>query len=97
MTTSTLIKESFHRLREQDPNRKFGNPNIRTDAIPAGLKVRRHNARQFNTRIQDIVGNLRKCGYNLNECVAQLNGPLEITTRRGVTWTRHSLARVLAY
>jgi DNA invertase Pin-like site-specific DNA recombinase len=94
--TRVRIRETFRILKERD-GRTFGNPNIVTDAIPAGLEVRRRNASQFNTRIQDIVVNLRKCGYNLKECVAQLNGPLEITTRRGATWTRQSLARVLSY
>ena len=94
--TRIRIKETFRILKEKD-GRTWGNPNILTDAQPEGLKVRKQNAAKFNARIQDIVVNLRSCGYNLNQCVTQLNEQLQITTRRGSLWSRQSLARVLAY
>lgn len=94
--TRIRIKETFRILKERD-GRKWGNPNIMKDAHGKGIEVRKENARKFNTRIKEIVGNLRSCGYNLNGCVNQLNEQLMITTRRGNTWTRQSLSRVLSY
>lgn len=94
--TKIRIKETFRILKERD-GRVWGNPNIVKDAVPAGLKVRKENAAKFNLRIQEIVGNLRTCGYNQIQCVALLNEQLQITTRRGSKWSPQSLRRVLAY
>ena len=97
MTTSALLKESFRRRREQNPNIKFGNANIMRDAHAKGLCLRVSNARAFNTRIQEVVADLKSQGYNNTQCVAQLNDELKITTRRGCLWSRQALCRVLKY
>tara|TARA_R110002020_G_scaffold135565_1_gene302731 strand:+ start:2940 stop:3623 length:684 start_codon:yes stop_codon:yes gene_type:complete len=95
--TRIRVRETYRLLKEQDPSRKFGNPNIVKDAQPKGLKIRMDNAREFNTRIQGIVADLRMAGYNLTQCVAQLNDELKITTRRGCLWSAPALCRVLKY
>ena len=97
MTTSALLKESFRQRREQNPNIKFGNPNIMRDAHAKGLHTRVSNAKEFNAQIQEVVGALQSKGYTQTQCVALLNDELKITTRRGCRWSRPSLRRVLKY
>jgi len=95
--TKIRVRETYRLLREQDPSRVFGNPNIVKDAQPKGLKIRIDNAKVFNIRIQRIVADLQMAGYNLTQCVAQLNEELKITTRRGSLWSLPSLCRVMRY
>tara|TARA_R110002110_G_scaffold415341_1_gene649319 strand:+ start:500 stop:1183 length:684 start_codon:yes stop_codon:yes gene_type:complete len=95
--TKVRVRETYRLLKEQDPSRKFGNKNIVSDATQIGRKIRMANAAEFNTRIQGIVADLKRAGYNLTQCVAQLNDELMITTRRGSLWSLPSLSRVLKY
>ena len=95
--TKVRVRETYRLLKEQDPSRKFGNKNIVSDATQIGRKIRMANAAEFNTRIQGIVADLKRAGYNLTQCVAQLNDELMITTRRGSLWSLPSLCRVLKY
>tara|TARA_R110002020_G_scaffold384158_1_gene594793 strand:- start:288 stop:617 length:330 start_codon:yes stop_codon:yes gene_type:complete len=97
MTTSALVKESYARRRAEDPNAKFGDPNILTNAQPIGVKVVKQNAKQFNTKIQGICSDLKRAGYiTLKELSAKLND-IGLTTRRGAQFNVHNLHRVLKY
>ena len=89
------VRESMRILKEQQ-GRVWGNPRITETASPASLKVRKHNARVFNTRISNLVDDLKNAGYSLKECVSRLND-LGVTTRRGRAWTYHLLYRVVNY
>ena len=97
INTSVRVKAAYQTLKTQDPNLKWGNPNMATTAQPVGVQVRKENASRFNARIQAICDDLNKAGYcNLNVLVLKLN-QLGIKTRRGSTFSVRNLSRVLNY
>jgi len=92
---SSRVSSSMQHLIQQ--GRTFGNPRIHTTAHPASLKVRKSNAADFNQKIQGIVSDLFKSGYNtLQEQAARLND-MGLGTRRGASWSAANLQRVMAY
>ena len=91
------ISQTIQHLKKNDPDRKFGNPNIRTTAVPAALKVRKANARAFNQKISSLLKELNEVGYATLQAKADRLNELGITTRRNASWTRSSVRRVLNY
>ena len=97
INTSIRVKATYTTLKAQDPNKAWGNPRMLETATPVGLKVRKSNAREFNTHIQGIVSDLKKAGYcTLADIAVRLN-QLGVKTRRGCDFNIHSLHRVLNY
>jgi len=92
--TSIRVSSSIKHLKEKYPDRVFGNPNLFADYGAEAIKVRRDNARVFNSRLNGIVDDLRKAGYtSLKEQVIRLND-MGITTRRGKPFTYQNLYRI---
>ena len=97
MSTSALIKAAYQTMKASNPNLRWGDPNMATNAQPIGVKVRKENASKFNKKIQHIVYDLKLAGYSdLKILVDKLN-QLGIMTRRGNTFTVRNLSRVLTY
>lgn len=97
INTSIRVKAAYQHLKNENPNLKWGNPNIMATAHPEGLKVRKANAAAFNSRIQSICADLNRAGYcSRREMAVRLN-ELGLTTRRGQSFTRDNLKRVLNY
>ena len=92
---SLRVSSAMQHLIKQ--GRKFGNPRIKTTCIPAGLKVRKQNAADFNDKLKGLANDLDKSGYKtLDSKVSRLN-ELGFQTRRGCDWTQANLYRVLSY
>tara|TARA_R110000824_G_C15216244_1_gene677158 strand:+ start:413 stop:1075 length:663 start_codon:yes stop_codon:yes gene_type:complete len=89
------IKSTMQLLKERD-GRVWGNPSINETAYPAGLAVRKANASVFNSRIKELIADLKAAGYTLKQCVSKLNN-LGVRTRRNKQWTYHLLYRVVNY
>tara|TARA_R100001079_G_scaffold82647_1_gene45953 strand:+ start:309 stop:974 length:666 start_codon:yes stop_codon:yes gene_type:complete len=97
INTSERVKATYKMLKEKDPNHKWGDPNMATNAQPIGVIVRKKNAKEFNTKIQGICADLKRAGYTtLKELSAKLND-IGLTTRRGAQFNVHNLHRVLNY
>jgi len=97
LNTSVRVKAAYRTLKEKDPSHKWGNPRMATTAQPIGVKVRKANALNYNSKIQDICIDFRKAGYcTLSSLAVKLN-QLGITTRRGNQFTASNLRRVLNY
>jgi len=97
INTSVRVKAAYETLKSQNPNLRWGDPNMAKNAQPIGVKVRKANAAKFNARIQSVVSDLRLAGYtDLNVLVAKLSD-LGIMTRRGNPFTVRNLSRVLNY
>ena len=91
------IAATHKTLKQANPNHPWGNPRIKETATPVGLKVRKQNAREFNSKIQGLCEDLKRAGYlTLKELSGKLN-ELGFTTRRGNAFTIANLQRVLAY
>ena len=89
------VKAGMKQAKVRNPSIKFGNPNIRTTAIPAGLKVRVENARKFNARIKRLVSSLTKSGPATYNAIASMLNDFGITSRRGSRWNAANIRRVL--
>ena len=97
LNTSVRVKACYQTMKAENPDLKWGNPNILKDAQPLGLQVRQDNARAFNLRIQGIVSDFRLAGYcTLAQLAIRLN-EYGVTTRRGNSFTPQNLRRVLNY
>tara|TARA_Y100000310_G_C20690703_1_gene822003 strand:- start:2109 stop:2777 length:669 start_codon:yes stop_codon:yes gene_type:complete len=97
LNTSVRVKACYKTMKAENPDLKWGNPNILKDAQPLGLKVRQSNAREFNMRIKGMVTDFKAAGYcTLPELALRLN-EYGVTTRRGNSFTPQNLRRVLNY
>jgi len=97
INTSVRIKATFQTLKAKDPAKAWGNPRMAQTATPIGLRVRKANAREYNTHIQGVVADLKNAGYcTLSDIAVRLN-ELGMATRRGNDFTIHNLHRVLQY
>jgi DNA invertase Pin-like site-specific DNA recombinase len=94
---SLRTRHVMRHLKATDPNFKPGNPRIRETAVPASLKVRKKSAAAFNSRLQTLLVELNQIGYDTLLSKATRLNELQITTRRGATWTPSSVARVARY
>ena len=91
------ISQTIQHLKRNNPERKWGNPNIRTTAVPASLKVRKSNAREFNQKMASLLNELHEVGYATLQAKADRLNELGITTRRNASWSPSSVHRVLNY
>ena len=97
LNTSVRVKACYQTMKAQNPDLKWGNPNILNDAQPLGLKVRKANAKTYNERIQSMVSDFRLAGYcTMTQLSLRLN-EYGVTTRRGNQFTPQNLRRVLNY
>ena len=95
--TSLRVKASYKHLKKQDPNFKWGNPNMAEKVQPLGEKVRKENASLFNSRIQSIAKDLQSAGYSRIIDIAERLNVMGLSTRRGKPFTYNNLQRILAY
>jgi len=94
VNTSVRVSSSIKHLKQKYPDRLFGNHNLFKEYGAQAIEVRQSNARQFNSRIQGIVDDLRKAGYTTtHNQVSRLN-EMGITTRRGKPFTYQNLYRI---
>ena len=64
---------------------------------PIGERVRKANAMAFNKHIQQLCNDFNKAGYcTLDKLAVKLN-EVGVTTRRGKTFNKNNLQRILAY
>jgi len=97
INTGVRVKAAYANLKAQGAAAKWGNPRIAETAVPAAIAVRKRNAAEFNSRIQSIVSDYRKAGYeDLNVIAAKLNDELGLRTRRGQRFNYHNLYRIVA-
>ena len=80
--TVALLKKKGH---------TFGNPNIKTDAQPLGVKAATASANDFNIKINKTVAELKLAGYTRIEDIANRMNELNIKTRRGSNWNYNNL------
>ena len=95
MTTSALVKESFRRRREEDPDLKFGNPNLYAEQGAKAIAVRQSNAEKFNFHIKAVSEKLKNEGYNTVAAQVLRLNELNFRSRRGEEFNYQSLYRVL--
>ena len=91
------VKATYKMLKDKNPDHPWGNPNMGTDVQPLGEKVRKDNARTFNTKIQTLCSDLRKAGYLTLDSLAVKLNEIGVTTRRGSPFTVRNLHRILNY
>ena len=95
MSASRLAKEAHVRYKEGS-GRGWGQGS-KTAAWENSLKIRSANAAKFNKKIQIICTDLHYQGhYSIQSKAAKLND-MGIRTRRGCTFSRSSLRRILEY
>tara|TARA_R110001583_G_scaffold77091_3_gene210196 strand:+ start:540 stop:869 length:330 start_codon:yes stop_codon:yes gene_type:complete len=94
MHISTLIKEGIAKRKKQGV--AWGNPDMRTTAVPASLKVRKDNARQFNDKILFLIKDMIKGEDRptYDEIASRLN-KLGLRTRRGSTFAASNVFRIM--
>tara|TARA_R110000824_G_scaffold142168_1_gene309131 strand:- start:215 stop:538 length:324 start_codon:yes stop_codon:yes gene_type:complete len=97
MSTSALVKDSYRRLKEIDPNHPWGNPEMGSKVQPLGEAKRKLNAKEFNLRIQGFCGDLKEEGHCTLRLLSVKLNEIGIVTRRGKHFTRHNLYRILSY
>ena len=91
------VKATYETLKAKNPDHPWGNPNMGTHVQPLGEQVRKHNARQFNIKIQQLCSDLKMAGYcTLSSLAVKLND-IGISTRRGSSFTASNLQRILNY
>ena len=97
VNTSVRVRATYKKMKNEDPDLRWGNPRMMETAHPIGLKVRKENALSFNTRIQGICADLRVAGYcTLDALALQLNH-IGLSTRRGNSFNKTNLHRILNY
>lgn len=91
------VKACYQTLKAKDPNHPWGNPNMADKVQPIGERVRKANAMAFNKHIQQLCNDFNKAGYcTLDKLAVKLN-EVGVTTRRGKTFNKNNLQRILAY
>jgi DNA invertase Pin-like site-specific DNA recombinase len=92
---SVRVKAGMAAAKERNPNVQFGNPRIKETAIPAGLAVRKENAKVFNLRIKGLVEKLTDGKKISVRAIAELLNDFGVKTRRGTAWSGPNLRRLL--
>ena len=90
---SERVKQAYKTLKQKNSDLVWGKP-IDDEVRSMGLAVRKENALNFNTHIISVVNDLLSAGYSLVDIPNRLN-QLQITTRRGKTFTYHNLLRII--
>ena len=102
MNTSALVKEAYQRKKREAletgiPMKPWGNPEMVSKVQPMGQAVRRENARKYSAAICGMLSEIDPDDKLTLEAKAEALNAIGSTSRRGRTWNKHSLHRVIAY
>ena len=89
------VSAAMQMLKAQ--GRVFGNPRIRTTAIPAAAKANRQLAATFRTHILGVINDLQKAGYTTNKEICCRLNEIGVKTRTGGVWKRQNLHRIMSH
>jgi DNA invertase Pin-like site-specific DNA recombinase len=91
---SKRLKWALKAKKEREPEYIHGNPDIRTTAVPASLKVRTANAKGFNIETAALIKECRGTGCKTLQEIADRLNLFGHKTRRKSKWTPSSVHRV---